>query len=91
MTPTLLLTLLPGDRPLTYPVCESVPRCSRALKETDKNDVTGSIRQQNAVSIGGQTTTKKKSLVQTLLHGKPQTPGARKDRMTEPSTQEIAL
>lgn len=55
VTPTLLPTLLLRDRPLTYPVCESAPRCSQALKETDRNDVTCSTSQENrAVSAGGQ-------------------------------------
>lgn len=46
-TPGLPLTHLPGDRLLTYPACESAPRCSQALKETGRNDVTCPISQQN--------------------------------------------
>lgn len=58
--PTLLLTRLPGGQALTYPACESAPRCSQALKETDRAKVTYSSSQQNRMAQGLATTAKRR-------------------------------
>ena len=51
-TPTLRLTRLPGHSPLTYPACESAPRCSPALEETDRAEVTYAVGQQSRMARG---------------------------------------
>lgn len=86
VTPTLLLTLLPRGRPLTYPVCESAPRCSQALKETDRNDVTCSVNKMECPK-GWETPAKMKTAwLEPCSMGAHSPMEPERTRRSEPST-----